>query len=563
MTFPQPRKLKGQPSAGEFDFITRPVGTISLAPRGENIPDLIDLTPETRDVLNALRAAGGRPLIVGGAVRDGLLSRTGDVTVDSMDVDIEVYGLAKEEVWKALPGQVQEFGQSFGVFNTTLNGQDFDVTLPRRDNKTGDGHRGFVVETDPDMSFEDAFARRDFTMNAMGWDDAIGELIDPFGGRADLEAGVLRHASAEHFGEDPLRVLRGVQFSARFGLDLDPETAQLCREIAPAFHELHKDGVWKQFRKLTVEGTHISKALQTLHAAGWEHHFPGVAATRGVPQDRIWHPEGDVNIHLGLAGDQAAAIARRDGLDEEETSILVLAAITHDFGKATCTKIDARGRITSAGHAESGVEPARDFLERIGAPARYTEQILPLIDRHMCHNPGGDVEISDSAVRRLLRRLDHAGGGPTLQTWARLVEADKAGRGPGARKGRDYVPDWLAVADRLGNEQAVATTLLKGQHLADAGIPRGKLWAHIVAISTEAQDDGAFTDEAGAGDWLAANGDSVLAEAERRLQKAEAAYAEKKAARDLITKARVLEQKAAAREARAAKREAQAAHASS
>jgi tRNA nucleotidyltransferase (CCA-adding enzyme) len=112
------------------------------------------LTPETREVLDALRAAGGRPLIVGGAVRDGLLSRIGGATVDSMDVDIEVYGLSKKEVWKALPGQGQEFGQNFGVFNTTLNGQDFDVILPRRDSKTGDGHRGFVVETDPEMSFE-------------------------------------------------------------------------------------------------------------------------------------------------------------------------------------------------------------------------------------------------------------------------------------------------------------------------------------------------------------------------------------------------------------------------
>jgi tRNA nucleotidyltransferase (CCA-adding enzyme) len=155
-----------------------------------------------------------------------------------MDVDIEVYGLSKKEVWKALPGQVQEFGQNFGVFNTTLNGQDFDVTLPRRDSKTGDGHRGFVVETDPEMSFEDAFARRDFTMNAMGWDEATGEPVDPFGGRADLDAGILRHTSS-HFDEDPLRVLRGVQFSGRFSLHLAPETAELCREMAPTFHQLH------------------------------------------------------------------------------------------------------------------------------------------------------------------------------------------------------------------------------------------------------------------------------------------------------------------------------------
>ena len=556
MTFPQPRKPKGQRSAGEFDFITRPVGTITLQPQGECIPDLIDVTPETEKVLNALRAAGGRPLIVGGAVRDGLLSRTQGGAVDSMDVDIEVYGLSKEEVRKALPGDVNEFGQEFGVFNTSLNGQDFDVALPRQDNKTGEGHRGFVVDTDPNMPFEIAFARRDFTMNAMGWDAATGELVDPLGGRADLEAGILRHPS-DHFSEDPLRVLRAVQFAGRFNMELAPETAELCREMAPAFHQLHKDGIWKQFRKLSTEGTHISKALEALHDSGWESHFPGLAATRGVPQDLRWHPEGDVNVHLGMAGDQAAAIARRDGLDEEETSILVLAAITHDFGKAHSTKVKEDGTITSGGHHETGVAPAKDFLDRIGAPGRYHEKILPLIREHMCHTPGGGVEISPSAVRRLLRRLDHAGGGPTLKQWSLLVEADKAGRGAGARHTRNYVPDWLDVAERIGNETAISKTLLRGPHLAEAGVPKGKLWAIIVAQSEEAQDDGAFNDEAGAREWLAANEVEILTEANRRLQKSEAAYAKKKAAQDIVTAAKVAVQKAEAKALRAAKREAE------
>ena len=147
----------------------------------------------------------------------------------------------------------------------------------------------------------------------------------------------------------------------------------------------------------------------------------------------------------------------------------------------------------------------------------------------MCNTPGGDVEIRDSAVRRLLRRLDHAGGGPTLQTRARLVEADKAGRGPRARKGRDYLPDWLAAADRLGNETAVTTTLLKGPYLADAGIPRGPQWTHIVAMSTEAQDDGVFTDEAGVKVWLVGNQDTLVTEATRRHAEAQAKWLKDKA----------------------------------
>ncbi|MBG0738980.1 metal-dependent phosphohydrolase [Paeniglutamicibacter antarcticus] len=548
------RVPKGVRTAGQFAPDTRAEAIVSLsATEGDCIPDLIDLTPETQQVLDALRTAGGRPLIVGGAVRDGLLARTRGGTVDSLDIDIEVYGLSKEEVRDALPGDVNEFGQAFGVFNTSLNGQDFDVALPRQDNKTGDGYRGFVVDTDPNMAFETAFARRDFTMNAMGWDAATGELVDPLGGRADLEAGILRH-TGDKFDEDPLRVLRGVQFAGRFNMVLAPETAELCQDMAPTFGQLNKDGIWKQFRKLTTEGTHISKALEALHDSGWEKHFPALAATRDVPQDLRWHPEGAVIVHLGLAGDQAAAIARRDGLDAEETSILVLAAMTHDFGKAHSTRIDDTGAITSGGHHETGVEPAREFLNGIGAPGRYHEKILPLIREHMCHTPGGGVEISDTAVRRLLRRLDHASGGPSLTDWARLVEADKAGRGVGALRTRNYVPDWLAVAERLGNETAIST-LLKGQHLADAGVPKGKLWAVIVAQSQEAQDEGAFNDEAGARAWLTANEETILGEARRRLQEADAAHALRSAELLAATKARAAVQKAEAKAARAAKKE--------
>lgn len=426
------------------------------------MPDLVELTPEARSVIDALRAAGGRPLVVGGSVRDALLAlETGD-PVDSKDIDIEVHGLGVEEVTAAIPGEVNLVGKSFGVFTTRINGQDFDVSLRRRDSKAGDGHRGFDVELDPDITLEEAFARRDYTMNSMGWDDESGELLDPFNGRADLEERILRHTS-EAFDEDLLRVLRGMTFAGRFGMEFAPETAALCREMVPLYSTLPKERLWKQFRGLASKGTHISKALEALHDSGWEPHFPGLAATRGVPQDPRWHPEGDVNVHLGMAGDQAAAIARRDGLDEDETAVLVLAAMTHDFGKAHSTIVKPNGAIVSGGHHETGIEPAREFLDQIGAPNECAKKILPLIREHMCHTPGGDERVSYTAVRRLLRRLDNAGGGPTLKEWSRLVEADKAGRGEGARHGFNHLPIWLEKAERLGNERAVSTTLQKAE----------------------------------------------------------------------------------------------------
>ncbi|MDR6435068.1 tRNA nucleotidyltransferase (CCA-adding enzyme) [Paenarthrobacter nicotinovorans] len=476
-----------------------------------NIPDLIQLTPEARQVLDGLRAAGGRPLIVGGSVRDALLSRARGVLVDSKDIDIEVYGLTTAQVSAALPGYVMEVGQQFGIVSATVNGQVFDVSLPRQESEA------------------EAFARRDFTINAMGWDDLSGTVVDPFGGQIDLSAGILRHTSPA-FSDDPLRVLRAMQFSGRFGFRLLPETAELCRSLSPAFQDLPRTRIWGEFYKLASKGVYISEALETLFMSGWEEHFPELAATRGVPQDPEWHPEGDVNIHLGLAGDQAARIARRDNLGADETAALVLAAITHDFGKAVSTTIDSNGRITSNGHNVTGVEPARSFLRRIGAPGRYEDKILPLIREHMCHTPEGPQGvISDSAVRRLVRRLNQPNGGPSIKDWARLVEADKEGRGPGARQGVNHLPTWLAKAERLGKDPVAGTTLLKGAALAEEDIPRGRLWHFVIEQSRDAQDDGLFSDEAGAAAWLHANRDAVVAEALRRLDEFEAAGEKSKA----------------------------------
>ncbi|MFK0007969.1 CCA tRNA nucleotidyltransferase [Paenarthrobacter sp. NPDC090520] len=464
------------------------------------IPELIQLTPEAKTVLASLSDAGGRPLVVGGSVRDALLSLDGGASVASKDVDIEVYGLSSADVIAALPGHAMEVGQHFGIVNVALNGQTFDVSLSARNSEA------------------EAFARRDFTINAMGWNATTGHLVDPHGGRADLEAGILRHTSSA-FSEDPLRVLRAVQLSGRFGFQLAPETATVCAQLFPTFHDLPESRIWGEFFKLSAKGTHISRALETLQATGWEAHFPGLAATRGVPQDAGWHPEGDVNVHLGLAGDQAARIARRDGLDSDETAILVLAAITHDFGKAISTRISDSGRITSNGHNVTGVEPAKQFLRLIGAPRRYEGIILPLIREHMCHTPEGPAgKITDSAVRRLIRRLDHVGGGPSIHDWARLVEADKEGRGQGAQQGVNHLPTWLAIAKRLGSERVVGQTLLWGSRVELLGIPPGRMWRFIKEQSREAQDDGAFSDSPRAESWLLANREIVLPEAERRMR---------------------------------------------
>lgn len=208
--------------------------------------DLAALAPDQRaavvDIARRVQAAGGRALMVGGSVRDLLL---GEARVK--DVDLEVFGVAPEALCRTL-GAAYAFdacGASFGVLK--VKHLDIDVALPRREAKRGTGHRGFDVFADPAMSVRDAAARRDFTVNALYYDPLAERLEDPYGGRADLGARILRHVSAR-FAEDPLRVLRGMQFTARFDLDPAPETVAVCRTMT--IEDLPPERLFEEWRKL-------------------------------------------------------------------------------------------------------------------------------------------------------------------------------------------------------------------------------------------------------------------------------------------------------------------------
>ena len=455
----------------------------------EIIPNLIPLSPAAEQVLEACREAGGRPLIVGGSVRDALF---GD---PSADVDIEVHGADIEALRELVPGEKGDHG-AFGVLHTVHGGEEFDLALPRR----ADG-------TTEDVGRDEAFARRDFTMNAMGWDPETGELIDPFGGRADLEAGILRH-TGESFGQDPVHALRGIRFAGRYGFDLAPETLQLCRAMAPLCAEVPRAKVWGEFEKIAVGAVRPSRSLEALYATGWADNYPALANVRGVAQDPIWHPEGAVDIHLGMAADAAASAASETDLDAADRTVAVLAALLHDVGKAEHRQVHPDGSITNHGHDEGGVEPAREFLNTIGAPGHVKDRVLPIIREHMCHT-GNAGKVTPKMVYRLIRRLDEGQRGPSLADWARVVDADLAGRGPGAKA--PIGARWLEVAEKLGVSSAT-DPILRGPDLEALGMKKGQEFAWIIRESLDAQDDGVFTDSEGAVNWAVANRDRIISE---------------------------------------------------
>ena len=253
----------------------------------------MQLPSDLRAMLEAVRQIG-RPRLVGGGVRDWLLG------LEAKDFDIEVAGVDFEQLHRALArfGATDVVGRSFGVIKvrSPQTGSEYDFSLPRRESKTGAGHRGFAVAPDPKLSDAEAAARRDFTINAIAYDPFTNVVVDPHEGRRDLAARVLRHTSPA-FVEDPLRVLRAFQLAARFDLVLAAETAALCRSISSTFAELPVERVWGEWEKWATKAVKPSRGLAVLEETDWLKHFPEIAALRGTPQEPEWHPEGDVFIH--------------------------------------------------------------------------------------------------------------------------------------------------------------------------------------------------------------------------------------------------------------------------
>lgn len=448
-------------------------------------------------MLDAVRRIG-RPRLVGGGVRDWLLGQA------PKDFDIEVGGANFEALHRALApfGSTDVVGRSFGVIKvrSAATGEEYDFSLPRRESKTGAGHRGFAVEPDPSLSDAEAAARRDFTVNAISLDPFTGEVIDPHGGRRDLAARVLRHTSAA-FVEDPLRVLRAFQLAARFDFTLAPETAALCRAIAPTFAELPLERVWGEWDKWAAKALKPSRGLAVLEETGWLQHFPEVAALRGTPQDPDWHPEGDVFTHTQHCLDALVALAEWKASPAQRRRVLMIAVLAHDFGKPSTTAyVEKRGRMrwTSPGHEAAGGPIARAFLRRLGAPLEYDDPVCALVVHHLAHHHGSG-EFTDSSVRRLARKLAPA----TIDDLAAVMRADANGRPPlSSDESHARIEELLAKAHALAVTDAAPKPIMLGRHLIELGLKPGPAFKPVIDAAFEAQLDGAFADAAGGVAWV-------------------------------------------------------------
>jgi len=438
------------------------------------------------DLATVIRGAGGRAMLNGGCVRDEIMGR------EHKDWDVEVYGIQPGQVREIISqfGDVNIAGEAFAVYK--LAGE-IDVSLPRRERKEGVGHRGFVVEGDPGMSFEEACRRRDFTVNAILRDPLTGEIVDPFDGQGDIQRKILRMVSRETFADDSLRVLRAAQFAARLEFDIEPETIELCKTIDVT--DLPRERIWGEFEKLLLKAERPSIGLKWLYDLGVvKQIFPELDSLVGVPQEPEWHPEGNVDVHTIMVADEARKLI--DDLDHPRAVAVMLGAVCHDLGKPPTTEF-VDGRWRSRGHDEAGVEPTISFLDRLGT---YTldgfdvrNQIIQLVRYHLL--PGewykAKSPVGDGAFRRLARKVE-------TDLLYRVAKADSLGRNP----------DWLPPEKRFGSEaqewfiekvrvlqveKKAPDRILMGRHLIELGMAPGPEFKHILDAVYERQLDGEIT----------------------------------------------------------------------
>jgi len=447
-------------------------------------------------IVSELRASGHGAVVVGGAVRDSLLGG------EPKDFDIEVHGIGYDRLAGLLSeyGRVDLVGKSFGVVKLHASGREYDFSVPRRDSKFGLHHRDFHAAFDEEITPQEAASRRDFTINAMAYDPVEEKLLDFFGGAEDLKNGVLR-ATSPAFAEDPLRVLRGMQFACRFDLTLDPGTAAMCQSIVDHYGTIAKERVADEFMKWAVKSSHPGRIAEYLRASGWGVHFPEIARLAGVPQDPHWHPEGDVGTHTMFVLDAAARIAEREALEGDDRAVLLFAALGHDFAKATTTTLREREgklRWTSWGHEADGGPMARGFLERIGIKNSIVDRVVPLVENHLASSSIGR-EVTPRAVRRLAMRLAPA----TIADLLRLIEADHSGRPPlpaGLPEGAMRIRD---MAEAQAVHHGPQPPLILGRHVLPYFEDRpGKHIGEVTSAAYEAQADGAFSNFEEAMEWL-------------------------------------------------------------
>ena len=401
-----------------------------------------------------------KAIVVGGSVRDHFLE------LPIKDYDVEVYGLETiEELEKILApyGSVNLVGKSFGVLKFVHEGEEYDFSFPRTERKVAQGHRGFDVTCDGALSFTEAALRRDFTVNALGYDVEKKEFIDPYGAKEDMSTKTLRHINDETFIEDPLRLYRAVQFCARFGYRLAEETFTLCQSMVEQgmLDELPKERVYTEFKKLLLKSPKPSVGFELMRELGMLKYYPELEALIDVPQSEKWHPEGDVWVHTLMCVDKMVGLLKGE---EKHDLKMMFAILCHDLGKATHTQVTPE-KISSIGHELAGIEPTERFMYRLTDEHDLIDSLLPLVEHHLAPSLYYRGKAKNSTIRRLSTKVN-------IEELVTVARADFLGRTTKESLSGIYkAGDWLlAKAKELDVYNVPPVALIQGRDLIALGL---------------------------------------------------------------------------------------------
>lgn len=434
-----------------------------------------DVTSKAEEIAERVHALGGLAYYVGGYVRDRLLGR------DSKDIDIEIHGITEDALIELLSdmGETASFGRSFGIH--TLRGTGIDIALPRTERSTGQGHRQFDVSVDPFIGTEAASSRRDFTINALMQDVLTGEILDYHGGREDLEKGIIRHVSDASFADDPLRVLRAASFASRLGFAIAEGTASLCRSID--ISQLSSERIEEELAKALLGSDSPSVFFEELRRMDqlsfW---FPELEALIDLPQDPLYHPEGDVWVHTMEVIDRAAAL--RDKTDEPLSFMLL--CLCHDFGKAVTTEL-IKGRYHAYQHEVKGIPVIESFLRRIVKEKSIRRYVTGMVPLHMRPNVAAFSKPSVKSTNRLFYEAASPGD---LVYFAICDKPVLAGE-------ENFTGDSDFLWERLSVfEATMAKPHITGKDLIEAGISPGEELGRLLDYALKLRLAGIDKDQA-------------------------------------------------------------------
>lgn len=430
---------------------------------------------DKRDIAKAfaekVKEAGGRAFYVGGCVRDKVLGK------EPKDLDIEIHGISTEKALDIIKkfGELheREVGGKFGVFN--VESLDIDFSFPRTEISTGPGHDDFEVVTDPFMGYEKAALRRDFTINAMMEDVLTGEILDFFGGEKDIEAGIIRHVNDRTLKEDPLRIFRAAQFSARLGFDIAPETMELLASIDTSVlsHERIAGETDKALLKSPEPSRFFYALMEIERLSGdgkgpvstW---FPEIVPLESTEQNPVHHPEGSAFVHTMMVLDETAKVKGRTS----DAKAFMIAALCHDLGKPATTSFKEGKGIVSYDHDKVGIEPAKELVRRVWNDNSLGRYAVNMTELHMKPRKA----MANSSKKKTWMKIWDKSVCP--RDLAMLSYCDDKGRDMERPEAEENLETMLASVDEY--EKLMEEPHIDGKDLIEAGYKSGPQFSEML-----------------------------------------------------------------------------------